>query len=253
MKKLATTFLLSAGILCMSAPAFGIDVYVNNDKMNFDVQPTVINGNTLVPMRAIFEKLGATVDYDAKMQTITSKKGDITVSLNLNSPVAKKNDEMIGLPILPRVIDGNTLVPLRFISESLDYNVDYDAMLEDIFIYDTEEGNTLHKQLHKDYLIVGSTFDDMTYAMNGKKSLMTKDYYQNFINGISGNKTMGNIQKAIEDDYHNYINEKDSSLSYLWDMMVKGYEEDGLSGLETSAKNGYQKMEQNKDKTTFPK
>ncbi len=149
MKKLATALLLSAGILTLSAPAFGIDVYVNNDKMNFDIQPTVINGNTLVPMRAIFEKLGATVDYDAKTQVITSKKDETTIVLNLHSPMAQKNGEYIGLNPSAKVVNGNTLVPLRFISESLDYKVDYDSMLEDVFIYNTDEGNTIHEQMQK--------------------------------------------------------------------------------------------------------
>lgn len=262
MKKLATTILLSTGILCLSAPAFGIDVYVNNDKMNFEVQPTVENGSTLVPMRAIFEKLGATVDYDGKTQVITSKKDDTTIILNPHSAIAQKNDLMIFLEPSAKVVNGNTLVPLRFISESLDYKVDYDAMLEDVFIYNTDEGNTIHKKLHKEYYIVGNILDEMAVALRGGDSLTDKEYYQNFINNISGSKTIGNIKAAVIKDYQKYVNNENSELSYMWeigDTLYKAiYEEGKLSDSqikesEQKLKEFYKKVEQNKDKTTFPK
>lgn len=100
-----------------------ISVYVGGKKVNFDVQPRLINNRTMVPLRAIFEALGATVDWDEHTRTVRSTKDDITVSLTVNYPRIDVNGEDIMLDSPPRIINGRTLVPVRAISESFDCEV----------------------------------------------------------------------------------------------------------------------------------
>ena len=52
-----------------------IKVIIDIKNVKFDVPPTIVNGRTLVPLRAIFEALGATVEWDDATQTVTSEKG----------------------------------------------------------------------------------------------------------------------------------------------------------------------------------
>lgn len=86
-----------------------------------------MNGRVMVPLRAIFESLGAEVDWDANTRTITGTKGDTIVTLVVNSPTATVNGKEIVLDVPPVIIDGRTLVPVRFVSESLGAEVEWDG------------------------------------------------------------------------------------------------------------------------------
>src|SRR6516225_1873022 len=69
-----------------------IQVYVDGQAVNFDVPPTVIQGRVLVPLRGIFERLGATVDYDARTQHIVAVRGGQSVELTVGSRQARVNN-----------------------------------------------------------------------------------------------------------------------------------------------------------------
>jgi hypothetical protein len=102
-----------------------ISVYVDGQVVNFDVPPTVIQGRVLVPLRGIFERLGATVDYDARTQHIVAVRGGQTVELSIGSRQARVNDTAKLLDVPAFTIGGRTMVPLRFISESLGANIQW--------------------------------------------------------------------------------------------------------------------------------
>ncbi len=102
-----------------------IQVYIDGKAVNFDVPPTVIQERVLVPLRGIFERLGATVDYDVRTQHIVAVRGPQTVELTLGSRQARVNDTAKLLDVPAFTIAGRTLVPLRFISESLGANVQW--------------------------------------------------------------------------------------------------------------------------------
>ena len=112
-------------LMCMvlsAIPSYAqetINVQVNNNAINFDQQPIVENGRTLVPLRAIFESLGAEVDWDSKTQTIVGTKGDTTVTLVVGNTTATVNDNVVELDVPPKIINDRALVPARFIAESL--------------------------------------------------------------------------------------------------------------------------------------
>ncbi|MDB5052425.1 MAG: hypothetical protein JWM44_475 [Bacilli bacterium] len=92
----------------------------------FGVLPTIQNGNTLVPLRDIFEHLGAKVDWDDATKTITAVKGITTVKLQLGNTTASVNGESKDLTVAPQSINGSTLVPLRFVSEAFGGDVQWD-------------------------------------------------------------------------------------------------------------------------------
>src|SRR5262245_15193518 len=100
-----------------------IRVYVDGQLVNFDVPPNVIQGRVLVPLRGVFEKLGATVDYDGRTQHIIAVRGEQTVELTLGSRQARINGKPALLDVPAFTIGDRTMVPLRFISESLGASV----------------------------------------------------------------------------------------------------------------------------------
>ncbi len=111
-----------------------IKAYVNGKLPNFDVKPEIKNGRTLVPLRAIAESLGTDVKWDQVTQTITLTKGDTTITLTIDAKTATVNGQELPLDVAPTIKNNRTIVPLRFISEALKANVEYDAATNLIFV-----------------------------------------------------------------------------------------------------------------------
>ena len=111
-----------------------INVIINEEWLGFKQPPTLMNGTTLVPMRAIFEKLGADVKWNQATQSIAASKGAVNISLTINHNKATINGKSITLSAAPRLINGNTMVPLRFVSESLGADVKWDGQNKTVFI-----------------------------------------------------------------------------------------------------------------------
>ena len=102
-----------------------ITVILNGTRLYFDVDPETVNDRTFVPMRKIFEELGATVSWDDPTQTVTAVKGNKTIKLTIGSTTAYVNDKEMTLDAAPYVTCDRTLVPIRFVTESLNGKVDW--------------------------------------------------------------------------------------------------------------------------------
>lgn len=102
-----------------------IKVKIDNNTLIFDVQPIIMEGRTLVPLRLIFEGLGAKVEWDSKTQTITGTSEDTTVVLQVDNTQAEKNGQIIDLDVPATIIENRTLVPVRFIAEALGAEVNW--------------------------------------------------------------------------------------------------------------------------------
>ena len=109
-----------------------IAVMVDGVKVVFDVNPVIENGRTLVPVRAVFEALGAQVDW--KDGKVFSKKGDTEIILPVNENVLIKNGEEIALDVPATITDGRTLVPVRAISEAYGCNVAWNAAKKTVVV-----------------------------------------------------------------------------------------------------------------------
>lgn len=101
-----------------------IHVVLNGAPLTFTgTQAQQIKGSTLVPMRGIFEALGATVKFDKATQTVYGQKGATAIILPLGALTATVNGQPQSLPLPAQLVNGTTLVPLRFISQSLGASV----------------------------------------------------------------------------------------------------------------------------------
>lgn len=119
---LLITFMMLYPGMVNAAPAIIID----GKQLTFDVSPTTINGRLLVPLRTVFEELGATVHWDAANQEITASQAGTNVVLRIGNETAMVNKETITLEAIPKIVNNRTLIPLRFVSEALGSQVNWD-------------------------------------------------------------------------------------------------------------------------------
>ncbi|MFR7510955.1 MAG: copper amine oxidase N-terminal domain-containing protein [Muribaculaceae bacterium] len=135
MKKILSVICLT-GIMCVNTFASGIAVYVNNSKVNFSQPPVVENGATLVPVRGLLEKLGATVDWDKESETVVASLGASTVKMVIGSKTAYVDNKIVPLTVAPKIINGATMIPLRFVSENMGLKVDWNSGSKTIKVTD---------------------------------------------------------------------------------------------------------------------
>ncbi len=114
--------------LCTSLALAQSDVSVtlNGALLNLNPAPQERAGRVFVPLRGVFEQLGASVVYDNG--TINAQKGrDRAVSLRVGSTQATVNGQPQTIDVAPFIIGASTYVPLRFVSQALGATVNYDA------------------------------------------------------------------------------------------------------------------------------
>ncbi len=116
-----------------------ISVYLDNEKIQFDVAPLLVNGRTMVPMRAIFEKLGAIVYWDNTTRTAIAQKGNTNVSIAIDDTTLYKNGDPIILDVPARLNGGRTLVPLRAVSEAFECDVQWNGDTQTVNIYSKDK------------------------------------------------------------------------------------------------------------------
>lgn len=112
-----------------------VKVTVNGENLISDVRPFVTDGRTLVPMRAIFEKIGASVVWDDAVKTATAKMGETEIKITQNKKEAYVNGNIYMLDVPATVLDGRFVVPARFIAESFGCTVEWEDSSKTVKIY----------------------------------------------------------------------------------------------------------------------
>lgn len=129
---LCAVTLFMTGVSAVSAENDDIKVTLNGNPITFDVPPQIINNRTMVPLRAVFEAMGAMVTWDGDIDIKLNEKiirisvGENTMSVNYT------HDVWLDSPAC--IIDGRTLVPVRAISESLGANVNWNEVTKTVEI-----------------------------------------------------------------------------------------------------------------------
>ncbi len=129
-----TTMMLSLLLLAITSCMAVIQVEVNGSPLSFSVPPTQVNGRTMVPLRGIFEALGAQVNWDSYSRTISANKGDTDVRLGIGNSSAVVNGRNVQLDAPAMILNGSTMVPLRFVSEALGADVKWFAATQTVSI-----------------------------------------------------------------------------------------------------------------------
>ena len=205
MKKILSVILalsLAAGLLigATSVSADEITVELDGNPIEFDVKPEIIDGRTMVPLRKIFEEIGALVKWDNDTQTVSARKNKKTITLSIDSADLQidKGDtdeegnpiyETVTLEVPAQIVSGRTLVPARAISESFGLDVDWDEDNRKVTITSEQDEDESWKEN------VGSiNLSDLTYEGEGVEITETQiKITQGGDFTVSGTLSDGNI------------------------------------------------------------
>lgn len=111
-----------------------VNVIIDGVTQTFEQSALVVDDTTMVPMRAIFERLGATIVWDSASQSVNATSGKTTIKLTIGNDTAYINGTAVKLAAKPQLINSNTMVPLRFVSEALGCTVDWDSSTDTAII-----------------------------------------------------------------------------------------------------------------------
>ena len=127
-------------MLCLTVSMFtvvsadGITVTVNGESLVFDSEPIIENDRLLVPMRVIFEALGADVSWDDSSKTASAVLGNNSVRITIGESVLYKNGSKITLDCSATIKNSRTLLPVRAVSEGLGADVDWNENEKTVII-----------------------------------------------------------------------------------------------------------------------
>lgn len=162
---------------CVMAKQDKITVEINGKTIEFDVEPEIIDDRVMLPMRKIFEEIGAVVKWDDTTRTVTARKSSKTVSITIDSDElfidkGKTDDEgnaitdTITLDVPAQISEERTLVPARAVSEAFGFEVDWDDKTKTVSITSNSDSDDLWKEnkvsINLDDLSIGDTGYDVS-------------------------------------------------------------------------------------------
>lgn len=203
----------------------GISIYINGEKQWYSNQAVVEHGNTLVPLRGIFETLGANVTWNPRDQSIDATNENASIRLRLNAGTGSVNGQAIKLSIAPKMINGTTLVPLRFISESLGANVDWNPSTKTIKITQSDIV-TVEKDLTPTPTPTQKDIEPTPTPITTQKDLIKKSdlpYTHKASNGISltinsYEASSGGIKFNMTLKNHSTVSNRGIIMNSTWDI-----------------------------------
>lgn len=180
-----------------------------------DMPAILLDGRTMVPVRIISEKLGCAVSWDNDAQMVTIETADTTILLTIGDPMASVNGEAVALydgvaPVLVNIDGGGrTMVPLRFISEQLKAEVDWDDESQTAIIatYKPYTADINLPVTVEDSLFIGAT-GDWTPRIFELSDRVVIDFPGGlFVSGVSGRLDLENNPAIVSVRYNQYDND----------------------------------------------
>lgn len=215
MKKIGITFLavILALPMLLQAPlsasaATAISIYIDGARLSTDQAPVAVQGRVLLPLRAIFEGLGSTVDWNQSTQTVTATKGNTTVVLKMKSRTATINNQTVALDVPAQAIGSRTMVPVRFVSEALGATVNWNASAKSVTIFSGSGGTDTTSLKAAQYVTlrdVANTGDgrDLQVSFSRSTTESLVDHYRLLIVKAS-NASAFNLTAALKVGSANY-------------------------------------------------
>lgn len=134
--------LVFAGAGTAQASTSGVRVYLDGVELAFaDQAPVISGGRTLVPLRFVSEAFGAQVDWDPVSGAVPISWHDTSILLRIGQRSVQLNDRTVLLDVAPTLLNGRTMVPLRFISEVLGASVTWSDAHGSVFVRRDQAGD----------------------------------------------------------------------------------------------------------------
>lgn len=198
-KKLLLVFALCFVVFLGASPAFAgeVGLQFNNKPLQGDVEPVIESGRTLVPLRAICDALGANIVWENDSGTVKIQKSGKEIKLKLDSKEVYVNGQRSGnLEVPARSIDGRAMVPVRFVSETLGAQVNWDAQTRTVsIIHEEKKDNMLPEELYAKSN--QAMLNVKSYRFNGKGTTKTTTLGQT----MEGEVTLEGAFKAPAEMY----------------------------------------------------
>jgi len=145
---------------------------IDGEQITSEIPPVIINDRTLVPARAVFERLGASVNWDAQGQKVMLNFNNIGISMEfkINDTSARVNDRIVQLDVPAKIVNDRTMIPLRFVGEQLKMKAGWFPDSGLVTLEHTED--TLVPANLKNVKFASSNFKDEIY--------ISLDYYKKY-------------------------------------------------------------------------
>ncbi|AFC33204.1 RspH10B [Paenibacillus mucilaginosus 3016] len=134
------------------AVASDISIYLDHMELEFDHAPVILEGSTLVPFRSLFEQLGLTVAWDGATRTVTGSRDRFKLTLQIDNPQAIVNGKAVELAVAPKLLEGSTYVPLRFVGEATGRDVEWLDHIRTVFIRSTP-ASLIYETLYSNQIV----------------------------------------------------------------------------------------------------
>ena len=143
MKKVLATItvitLLFSMLTCFAETANAeIKVKLKGEEVVFDQGPILVNEKPMIPLRAVFEKMGASISWDNSTETVLAMCGDTIVMIQIGNEKMFKLDEAIVLETPAMLVNDRTLIPIHAISDIWGCNIEWNSETNEVVITDVE-------------------------------------------------------------------------------------------------------------------
>lgn len=233
-----SVFFVTFAVLCVflfycvkpaKAQPLPVSVFVNGQQIFFpDVEPVIVQGRTLVPIRFIVESpfFNATISYNSTTRQIAIQKGDIQILLWPYSRNVIVNGVTRNLDVAPIIKQGRTLVPLRFLIEALGATVIWDGAARRVLITVPPQNKIVlgyyYGGSYDEFLAQYTNLTDVAFHWyeadeNGNIVENTPDSYRTVLDLAAQNdiKTHASISLFDRDKLHTLFNSKNARLLFI--------------------------------------
>ena len=159
-----------------------IQIFMNDTPLYMDVEPVIINGRTMVPFRAIFESINAEIGWDEITRTAIGTKDNTRIELPIGQSYGVVNGITTNLDVPATIINGRTMVPLRFVTENMGFEVLWNGETRTIYLSDNgtpvviNDPSVLDKEFTFYDLGIGSSESDLKSKLGDPQRIDTSIY-----------------------------------------------------------------------------
>lgn len=203
--------------------ASDISVIIDNEEISFDVEPILENGRVMIPVRAVFESLGADVTWDNDTATATAQKDDIKVDITVGSDVLYVNGEERAMDVPAKEVDGRVLIPVRFAAEAFGCTVKWDNDSSTVIITSEPEYEYYNDKTVPLYDAVINTAEPIEnngedFALDAYVYSTTYDDVTEYLMAVQKYTDFSAYSSAFNEDMtvtHAYVNSDSTAAMYI--------------------------------------
>ncbi len=204
-------------VFCFGSVCYGADnikIKVNDEQIEFEQQPVIDNGRTLIPLRGVFDALGYEIEWNGSEKKVYIKDGGDVVSVGVGECDVYKNGVVSGkTSVATKIINGRTMIPVRGILELFDNYVSWDAESRTVDIFDNS-GESVNVDLKKIYN-ANKALEILEECSSVQRNAVYADgFVQNVIYSKNDNGSL--VVHEKNNDFESYF---DSDTKFCYGML----------------------------------